>query len=109
MNWYRRRIANSRFSTPYMTSGLQILGRTKDASDTSLNFDFSSPFTPRLWGLILSTLIFFTFAILFVEAPMFRSKFVYCRWESTDLSWQEKSMSRYTRPPIAHAAASQIV
>jgi hypothetical protein len=95
VNWHRRRIANSRFSTPYMTTGLQILGRTKEPTRSSMNFDFMMPFTPRLWILILSTLIFFTFAIVFVEAPNFRSKFAYCRPQSSELSWQEKSISRY--------------
>ena len=95
VNWYRRRIANARFSTPYMTTGLQILGRTKEPTRSSMNFDFMAPFTPRLWILILSTLLFFTFAIVFVEAPIFRSKFAYCQPRSSELSWQEKSISRY--------------
>jgi hypothetical protein len=94
VNWHRRRIANSRFSVSYMTTGLQILGRTKDPTRSSMNFDFMAPFTPRLWILIISTLIFFTFAIVFVEAPNFRAKFVYCRPKTSELSWQEKSISR---------------
>jgi hypothetical protein len=95
VNWNRRRIENSRFATPYMTTGLQILGRTKVPARSAVNFDFMSPFTTRLWVLILFSLIFFTFAIAFVEAPVFRSKFVYCRPESSEISWQEDSVSRY--------------
>ena len=76
-----------------MTAGLQILGRTKRLN-RSVNFDFMQPFAPSLWLLILFTLIFMTFAIVFVEAPNFRAKFVYWRPDSSTLSWQEKSMSR---------------
>ena len=95
VNWHRRRIKNSRFSAPYMTTGLQILGRAKDSTRYAMNLDFMAPFTLRLWFIILSTLIFFTYAILFVEAPNFRSKFVYCRPESSELSCQEMPISRY--------------
>jgi hypothetical protein len=93
INWPRRRLVRSRFSAPYMTAGLQILGRTKQPA-RSVNFDFMQPFAPRLWALILFTLLFMTFAIVFVEAPNFRAKFVYLRPDSSSLSWQEKSMSR---------------
>ena len=98
VNWYRRRIANSRFSGPYMTTGLQIMGRMKEPTRSSMNFDFLAPFTTRLWVLILFSLIFFTFAIAFVEAPNFRSKFVYCRRESSE-NWQDNAMSRYAPQP----------
>jgi hypothetical protein len=94
INWPRRRIKNARFSAPYMDVGLRILGRTANLNRDTFNFNFLTPFTTRLWLLILATLLFITFAIIFVESSHFRARYIYLQTDSIEPSWQEKSISR---------------
>jgi hypothetical protein len=94
INWPRRMIYNARFSAPYMDVGLRILGRTANLNLDTFNFNFLQPFTTRLWLLILATLLFITFAIVFVESSHFRARYIYLKPDSSGLSWQEKSISR---------------
>ena len=83
-----------------MDAGLQILGRINDPDDDTINFSFLQPFTTRLWLIILFTLFLMTFALMFVEAPRFRHKFVYCKDQAEERSWQEKSMARSRPSPF---------
>ena len=94
INWPRRRITNARFSAPYMDVGLRILARMMNPNVDAFNFNFLQPFTTRLWLLILATLVFMTFAIVFVESSNFRARYVYLKKDSSGPSWQETSISR---------------
>ena len=93
INWARRRLPNSRFSAPYMTVGLQVLGRSI-TSTPILNLRFLDAFTTGLWILIIANLIFLTFALLFVESSAFRAQFGYFKAESQGHSWEDQASAR---------------
>jgi hypothetical protein len=96
MTWARLKLAESRFTEPFMVVGFQVLGRRVQKSDLTgqINFAFLEPFTPKLWIIIILNLSFLTFAVLFVEFSDFRSRFGYFRANSVGESWQAKSLYR---------------